>query len=218
TRDFKAIDPYKYPHPPVTHPWWNIPPPNATGYPPDGELEKDAKKSCANRERHCNFNGECRRRFRNAADNIKFSMEHPLTETERMSLAKRCERRCQKMGYSGKWLPTSIFCRECKYAKKIPMEPCIKAAFRCRQSQLACTTKTLASIRTGHLKWFSMWDENKYRPDEFLGWANFGFSGNFTAIRNGAAYGFTHLFKVGQYFWERTNGYHSPLRLREDFK
>eukprot|EP00854_Cymbomonas_tetramitiformis_P021297 gene21297-25592_t len=89
------------------------------------------------------------------------------------------------MGYSGKWLPTSIFCRECKYAKKIPMEPCIKAAFRCRQSQLACTTKTLASIRTGHLKC----------PDEFLGWANFGFSGNFTAIRNGAAYGFTHLFK-----------------------
>lgn len=98
------------------------------------------------------------------------------------------------------------------------MEPCVKAAFRCRQSQLACTTKTLASIRTGHLKWFSMWDENKFRPDEFLGWANFGFSGNFTAIRNGAAYGFTHLFKVGQYFWERTDGYHSPLRLRADFK
>jgi len=52
---------------------------------------------------------------------------------------------------------------------------------------------------------------------EYLGWGNFGFSSNFTAIHEAAALGLRTLLKVSFMFWERTNGPHSMLRLRDDY-
>lgn len=56
------------------------------------------------------------------------------------------------------------------------------------------------------------------RPDEFYGWANFGFTSNFTAIALGAALGLRQLLKCSFMFWERTDGAKSMLRLRADYK
>lgn len=50
-----------------------------------------------------------------------------------------------------------------------------------------------------------------------MGWGNFGFSSNFTAIHEAAALGLRTLLKVSPMFWERTNGAHSMLRLRDDY-
>jgi len=43
------------------------------------------------------------------------------------------------------------------------------------------------------------------------GWANFAFTANVTRIIEGARLGLTHLLKVNELFWERTNGAAAPL-------
>jgi hypothetical protein len=53
------------------------------------------------------------------------------------------------------------------------------------------------STCTATLRWLSFWDENNYNPEDFQGWANFGFTANVTRIIAGARLGLTHLLKAG---------------------
>jgi hypothetical protein len=66
----------------------------------------------------------------------------------------------------------------------------------------AIRTRCAADVRSAH---------------EYVGWGNFGFSSNLTAIHQAAALGLRTLLKVSPMFWERTNGPHSMLRLRDDY-
>eukprot|EP00951_Prasinocladus_malaysianus_P007428 scaffold53371_cov37-Prasinocladus_malaysianus.AAC.1 len=47
----------------------------------------------------------------------------------------------------------------------------------------------------GSLRWLSFWDEGHYDPQDFEGWANFGFTRNVSSICEGAVRGQRHLLK-----------------------
>ncbi len=81
----------------------------------------------------------------------------------------------------------------------------------------------LASGRAGSggtLQWLSFWDEGNYDPEDFIGWANFGFSKDVEKICRGATMGQRHMLKA-RFFPSLSIGIrlftrvHGPLVLLE---
>lgn len=104
-------------------------------------------------------------------------------------------------------------CKECLAPSP---KSCEGSDKKCAAARASCLQAKMA-VPVGTLRWLSFWDENNYVPADFEGWANFGFTANVTRIIAGARRGMTHLLKLNELFWERTDGHLSPLRLRHDY-
>ena len=77
-----------------------------------------------------------------------------------------------------------------------------------------------ASCEGTTLRYLSFWDENRYEPNDFAGWANLGFTRNASSISRGSALGISHLYKVHGVFFSRGDPEHptrGALRLRPDY-
>eukprot|EP00242_Pyramimonas_sp_CCMP2087_P008204 CAMPEP_0198204154 /NCGR_PEP_ID=MMETSP1445-20131203/7536_1 /TAXON_ID=36898 /ORGANISM="Pyramimonas sp., Strain CCMP2087" /LENGTH=710 /DNA_ID=CAMNT_0043875895 /DNA_START=44 /DNA_END=2176 /DNA_ORIENTATION=- len=181
-------------HEPVTEPWWLESPPLRSRQSQGSKLwPLEVKQPCNVAGDLCRDSSFCKR--------------------GRVQTV-RCERKCNKDSPFFYKMRGTEECQNC--LKLQVVGECGELVVQCRQAQAACLQ---AKIRSGlgHLKWFSMWDENHYVPDEFIGWANFGFTANITNITEGARLGMRHLYKATPVFWERTTTHHSPLRLRADY-
>lgn len=90
------------------------------------------------------------------------------------------------------------FCNHCTAARQADHLRCTVSRNHCEAAMRRCFEEGGAGGAgpQGTLRWLSFWDENAYDPAEFLGWANFGFSGNVSRICEGAAAGMRHMLKV----------------------
>eukprot|EP00873_Tetraselmis_striata_P014816 jgi/Tetstr1/435080/TSEL_024049.t1 len=97
------------------------------------------------------------------------------------------------------------FCNHCTAARQADHLRCTVTRNHCEAAMRRCFEEGGAGGAgpQGTLRWLSFWDENAYDPAEFLGWANFGFSGNVSRICEGAAAGMRHMLKVNGYFFQR---------------
>jgi len=151
----------------------------------------NSTRVCATVETACHEDAMCH------VNQWEATLAKPICQRERL---KGCA--AHQRG-AGKINPE--FCNHCTTARQADELKCAVTRSHCEAAMRSCFEESgNESGGYGSLRWLSFWDENAYEPSEFLGWANFGFTGNVSRICAGAAVGMQQMLKVNSYFFQRS--------------